>query len=759
MNEKAKKKKGSIADYFKRPAFKTELVTLAAAVLMGRINVMNGIAPFGIAFLAACAMTGLNVHYALPGVLLGAALLQGTPHVQSVCTCALYYALLLAWRRWKKNCGRFDKLILLFLAQVTLLPVFFRNSLSAVLQGLISLGVSALAALIIQNAAKTLLQLETRHVLSDGEQLSISVFFGLALLSVSDVSAFGFSLPVSLLLLYAMLGVLARGAAGVAMAVALAAVLSIGSDFSLTFVGSIAACALAGAALRSLDTLGIVGGFVGCSLIVGTYVYSESHTVNLLNLAISGSVFLVIPRNKMLQLCAYFDAQKDRERYAKKALKRMRASTADELIHTAQVCKEMACLYRAALPVEEPSDALMQWTAQAAYGACGDCPLKHPCWKDWKKAAETVLTLLQALEKGERIRIRRPFDPSCRQMQQLASAAWQAQNQYLVQRAMKSQTNQQYGFINRQLNGICDVLELLADRIRHEKWLDEEAELVLLRGLDRRGYRVHGADVTFPEDRLRIEIRAAAEVLTELDAFASAVQTVMRREIRVLTTEVDGKNCRILLEEAQQLVASMGAACAAVSRTGVSGDSVGERRMERGRVLYALSDGMGAGEEAKGESDSALRLLFDLYDAGFTRDVALESVNRLLLERRADMYATLDAVFLDLRSGEAEFMKYGAPPSYLYRGVQLHEVRSEALPAGIVDEAVPSISLAKLKRQDTLFLFTDGALDALGGQLTEAIRTAVKDTKTCQEAAQALLERACAGERADDMTVMVIRIA
>ena len=87
----------------------------------------------------------------------------------------------------------------------------------------------------------------------------------------------------------------------------------------------------------------------------------------------------------------------------------------------------------------------------------------------------------------------------------------------------------------------------------------------------------------------------------------------------------------LVMEEAQQLTASMGTATAAISSSGISGDSTGERRMERGRVLYALSDGMGAGAEAKGESASALRLLFDLYDAGFSRDVALESVNRLLL--------------------------------------------------------------------------------------------------------------------------------
>lgn len=745
--------------YVKRREFPLELAVFLFGALTGRTVMMDRVSPFGIALLAGCSMAGLNIHYALPGVLLGTLVLQGEMNLPGAAGAALYYGLLLLWGRLKKNSGKFEKLILLFLADTVLLPAFYTGTLQNLLTGLISMGISVLSALVMQNALRALRTLPRRKVLTDGEQVSISALFGVLLMGVTDVRVYGFSLPLTLLLLFAMVAVLSRGVPGVAVAVALATVLTVGGEFSLSLVGGLAACALAGAVLRSLDRFGVLTGFLTASLLVGTYTYTSPHTINLLNLAAAGAMLALLPKEKMLVLCGYLDANMNRERFARKAMKRMRSSIAADMRATAAVVGEMARLYHTDAFPEEPPDALRQWAVQAAYGACGDCPLKKACWKDRKWAGETLMDLLELHERGEHLCIRRPFDGACRQMQHLVSAAWQAQNQYRVQSALKRQTNLQYAFVNRQLAGVRTILEELAVRITRDRWMDEEMEGLLLRGMDRRGYTVYGVDVLFPDGRLLIHIRVPGEQLYDVEPFTGAMEQVLHRPLRVLWAEVEGKQCTLTVEEAQQMTATMGTATAPISETGVSGDSTGERRMERGRVLYALSDGMGAGEAAKGESDSALQLLFDLYGAGFSRDVALESVNRLLLSRQQEMYATLDAVYLDLRSGEAEFMKYGAPPSFIYRGSKLHAVCAEALPAGILDEAVPAVSTAKLRRDDTVVLFSDGALDALGDGTQTAITETLEETATSQEAAQKLLTRAMERRREDDMTVMVIRIA
>ncbi len=756
---RVEEKQNRFLQYVKRRAFLGELLTFFVALLLGRICIAGDIAPFGLAFLAAASISGCNAHYALAGAVFGEILLQAEPQYPAVCACVLYYVMHLLWNCWSRKNAKLDQLFLLFLAQAALLPIFYAGDVPTLLRALINIGLCEFSALAMQSALRTLRMLGNRHVLSDAEQVSISLFFGILLLAVTDVQAFGFSLPVVLLLVFAMIAALARGVSGVAVSVALGVVLTVGGDFTLMFVGSLAACTLAGSLMRRMDTIGVFGGFLACSLVAGTYVYTASHTINLLNLAVSGAVFLLIPRTYLLALCAYLDADKNRERFSEKAMKRMKEHTARDIRQTVSVCREVARLFEVPGEQQDPADAQMQWTAQAAASVCMDCSLRKMCWRDPRLAAQAVSAMLQAHERGERIRIRRPFDPSCKHMPQMAAAAWQAQNQYLVQSALRQQTARQYQFVNRQLVGICDIIETLAQRVSEECWLDEDLERGVAQSLDRHGIRVFGVDASFPHGKLRLDVRVSATYVDQPLPVCEAVRAAIRRPVSVLSARKEGRQGLLVLEEAQPLRAVMGTASAPISRSGVSGDSTGERRLPMGRVLYAISDGMGAGESARSESQAAIRLLFDLYDSGFSRDVALESVNRLLLKREQDMYATLDALYLNLRSGQAEFIKCGAPPTFVYRADCLHTVAAEALPAGIVDEATPAVQRARIRKNDAIIMFSDGALDALGERTQQAICEALDDVPDSQTAADRLLEAALAAGAEDDMTVMVIQIA
>ena len=756
---RVEEKQNRFLQYVKRRALLGELLTFFVALLLGRICIAGDIAPFGLAFLAAASISGCNAHYALAGAVFGEILLQAEPQYPAVCACVLYYVMHLLWNCWSRKNAKLDQLFLLFLAQAALLPIFYAGDVPTLLRALINIGLCEFSALAMQSALRTLRMLGNRHVLSDAEQVSISLFFGILLLAVTDVQAFGFSLPVVLLLVFAMIAALARGVSGVAVSVALGVVLTVGGDFTLMFVGSLAACTLAGSLMRRMDTIGVFGGFLACSLVAGTYVYTASHTINLLNLAVSGAVFLLIPRTYLLALCAYLDADKNRERFSEKAMKRMKEHTARDIRQTVSVCREVARLFEVPGEQQDPADAQMQWTAQAAASVCMDCSLRKMCWRDPRLAAQAVSAMLQAHERGERIRIRRPFDPSCKHMPQMAAAAWQAQNQYLVQSALRQQTARQYQFVNRQLVGICDIIETLAQRVSEECWLDEDLERGVAQSLDRHGIRVFGVDASFPHGKLRLDVRVSATYVDQPLPVCEAVRAAIRRPVSVLSARKEGRQGLLVLEEAQPLRAVMGTASAPISRSGVSGDSTGERRLPMGRVLYAISDGMGAGESARSESQAAIRLLFDLYDSGFSRDVALESVNRLLLKREQDMYATLDALYLNLRSGQAEFIKCGAPPTFVYRADCLHTVAAEALPAGIVDEATPAVQRARIRKNDAIIMFSDGALDALGERTQQAICEALDDVPDSQTAADRLLEAALAAGAEDDMTVMVIQIA
>ncbi len=189
-----------------------------------------------------------------------------------------------------------------------------------------------------------------------------------------------------------------------------------------------------------------------------------------------------------------------------------------------------------------------------------------------------------------------------------------------------------------------------------------------------------------------------------------------------------------------------------------SGDSLAVRETDDA-LLIAISDGMGSGDEASTESRQALKLLLDLISVGFSMEQAIGFANKSLARTRdGDMYATLDALYMDLSGGSARLVKYGAPPSYILRGGKVFTIYSEALPMGIIEDAEGHVQSVKLKSGDTVIMMSDGAADALGSSLLAAITDNVLAYGDPEMAANALMDEAMRFGAEDDMTVIVARV-
>ena len=130
-----------------------------------------------------------------------------------------------------------------------------------------------------------------------------------------------------------------------------------------------------------------------------------------------------------------------------------------------------------------------------------------------------------------------------------------------------------------------------------------------------------------------------------------------------------------------------------------------------------------------------------------------------MVKGEREMYATLDALLIDLADGRARFIKYGAPPAYILRGGKVHTVYAEALPIGILEEASPSVQEVQLKRGDAVVMMTDGLFDALGAALFASLLEQVGENVNAEDAAHALLSLGKRVSGTDDMSVFVAKIA
>jgi stage II sporulation protein E len=198
----------------------------------------------------------------------------------------------------------------------------------------------------------------------------------------------------------------------------------------------------------------------------------------------------------------------------------------------------------------------------------------------------------------------------------------------------------------------------------------------------------------------------------------------------------------------------------------ISGDSFAAESLSADRYLVALSDGMGVGRDAASESKQCVTLLRDILKAGFATEVAVKTVNSvLLLHSPEESFATVDLALLDLATGRTEFVKVGAAPSFIKRGSDVTQIKMAAVPVGIIDHVQVEPEFRVVRPGDILVMITDGVWDVAKDQvdkerwLVEQLRR--ESSTDPEEIAESIL--ASALDRmpdgiSDDLTVLVVRI-
>lgn len=262
-------------------------------------------------------------------------------------------------------------------------------------------------------------------------------------------------------------------------------------------------------------------------------------------------------------------------------------------------------------------------------------------------------------------------------------------------------------------------------------------------------------DIKFALNTINIKATALAEVLMEVSSKCDDALTG-----RQLQSIGDCLNRLTVIEprKLKRFEVSIGTALIPKRFNSVTGDSY-IIRSSGSRVLAALSDGMGSGTTAEAESLKTLELMEKLIGVGFSLAEAADCVNMLMLERvSSEMYATLDAVLIDLATGEMQMLKSGAAPGYLICGNEIRTLYSEALPIGIIRDIAPAISNYAVRNGDMLIMMTDGVSDALGIELIAAIHEHISSLSDPEAIANALIDDAKLLSNADDMSIIVIKI-
>lgn len=260
----------------------------------------------------------------------------------------------------------------------------------------------------------------------------------------------------------------------------------------------------------------------------------------------------------------------------------------------------------------------------------------------------------------------------------------------------------------------------------------------------------------------RLAVRELSDTRSKLNA-AAAVAQQMAETLPHCGAYLCGMGMameRMSLPNGQRrtsLGVEAGAAAVAMAKSPTNGDSMAIRRMGR-ELLLVLSDGMGTGSLAHRESTRAVEMYGELMSIGFMEEDAVRSINEFMYSTNTDeLYATLDAVKVDLATGDAIILKQSAPPAFLIHDGSIRALYAEAPPLGILKEMQIGLGSARVCAGDTLVLMTDGLSDALGTELYAAMHDVVEEELPPRQAARALIRRAGGVSERDDMSAIVAR--
>lgn len=327
--------------------------------------------------------------------------------------------------------------------------------------------------------------------------------------------------------------------------------------------------------------------------------------------------------------------------------------------------------------------------------------------------------------------------------------------------------------IKNELKNVSNMIKKVSTKeIQNEKFAVKEKELnVLLKG---RGLNVNSISIYKAQNGkyivnldLKFDEGSDLRDKKKLDLIADTISKVFGKKF---TFQRDRKNLSTgvyiqTYSVEDKFGLAVGSSKTTKQGSKISGDSNLQIRLDDGKYLLAISDGMGSGELAKKSSKFVINTLNNFLEKGFEEKDILNLINsELNLNKNDEMYASVDMSILDLYTGNIAIIKNGACNTYIKTKKDVRIFSSNQMPVGIVENVELYREMCSLNEGDIILMCSDGLLDASKDDAkSDWIQDFLKNINTTnvQKIADLIVSEAIDnsyGNVKDDITVVVAKI-
>ncbi len=772
-----------------RPVLTPEALAIGfAGVFLGRAVLLGELMPFGASFVVAAVWSfGRAGLLSVPGVILGLATVsKGLPLTGSALVVAgtWFLAGLLPpdlKRPWLVLPGLVFAVTIIVKTSLAALTVsssytyftfLFEAVFAALLTGIAMYGLTSLK----RKAAGT-------KSLAGEEIFCVLLIFGGIIAGTGDLKFEMVGLKGVLsgftILLSAFIGGAGAGAAAGAV---VGIIPGLAYTVAPAVVGAYSFAGLLAGVCRSYGKAGAITGFFLGNIILSVYVTEYSNLLAVLaETGAAALIFLAVPSPYTKKLKAYLGIQAEKDGEPESPGSPFKDIFEERIGNWARVFLELSRTFEQVSSTAGQSreeQSLQKLLNQIGEKVCSGCTFYHTCWeKDFYKTYQGMIDLLALVEIYGRItpdNFSRELKRRCSRTKELSITINCLYESYNLNRYWSQRLLESRGIVSEQLKGISEVMTSLPGELEYEL---EAGDLgpTLRKKLREAGVQVECLSVIRRENggsEVFLGHPPCGGVLKCRKVIAPALSSLLEERLNPAVTLCTAKegdpSCRLRFYPELNYHLSLGIAWMGKNGSLVTGDSYAFFHLKGGHFALALSDGMGSGPRAALESGTTISLLRHLLESGFGQDLAIKTVNSILVLRSpGESFATVDLAVVNLYTAQANFVKIGAVPTFIMRDGQVSQVRVNSLPVGILDDIEVASLSRELELGDVLVMVTDGLLDAqtAAEDQEEWLSRVLPDVAEMppQQMAELLLKLALTGSKGadrppDDMTVLVARL-
>ena len=799
--------------FIKQNFSKQSILIYILAFMVSMVQFGNDLAPFGMAMIAAIVAN--NIPILIPYIItcIGTLVGFGGSGLLTYILTSLIFMALSIFVLPKINEETEQKsvmphlLVATFLVQIIKIlfgPILIYDILSAIFLTIIT----CIFYKIFKSSISVIKDSKTKKAFAIEEVIGTSLLIAIGVAAFKDLSIFGYSIRNILSVLIVLIlgwqnGVLVGATSGVTIGVVIA-IIQRGDPIQ---IATFAISGMIAGLLNKVGKIGVIVGFLLGNIILSYAANGNTHSVIMVQeILIAAIGLLAMPKNIKINIedfvsdIKYLPKAPDNRLEQKEDMVYKLNNVSDAISEMANTYKEAAATVLEENEVEygknkeifvtELENNISDLKDNVLYDDLVDeeSPIIDDIFKLLTEKSEiSQKELLKIFENHNNYIL--GFDDSeisHKLMDEIDKMVKAINASYRVSKInfiwKKKMVENKEAMVN-QLDGISKTISNLAENITSQNFTnkenDEKEELLNI--LEQKKVDVKELNIKKEKDG-KIEIGIYISPCEDYNSKELEIEECLSDKIKQVITkfykqEFDVQIVDCSIQKANDICyfryisknkfrLQIGLAKATKDGSPVSGDTTLKMKLEDGKQVIAISDGMGSGPNARKSSRIAVQMLKRLLKSGFNKETSLDMINSsMCLNSEDDSYATLDIAIFDLYEGNVEFIKNGASPTYIKDRRFVDIIKNITLPAGILNNIELKISDREIDENEILVMCSDGIVESNAEYENKELwlkhLLEQMETENVQKMADIILSEAIDnnyGTPKDDMTVIVCKV-